>query len=658
MIPALIRKMIESPDEVVLWGDGSPTREYLYVDDCVDGLVAAAERYDGPEPVNLGTGVETSIRETAELVAEAVGFDGPITWDTSMPNGQPRRSLDASRARELFGWTAQDAAARGDRARRSRRSAPPSREQQRGARRPVTGPASRSRRSAERPTRRRGTSSSRSATIIVVQIGATIALFFSINHNGWLTYQGGDQIWLVTSGWLLGEGIVGYALTSHGWPMLLAPLTWITGSSSVQLLPLTTILQVGVLGPIATLAVYDIGARLAGRLAGLWCACAFVAAPFVAIPYFVQRYHDSWVDQFLPAGARAHAAGGLPVGRRRARLGALTVRALKAGAHREARARRDVRGRRARAQALRTRSSSAARRSPSCSRGASAMPRSSPSALVPALVALTIWKAKGLGEVPLFAQDELRLAAGAADPVVGSVTTWFDRTVNLDFDDVEAEHVEPARVHLERARRPVAPARRRARGRAAVASGRRAPPRLAARLRRRQGRRRRRDRRVGQLLAPDHARPARVRPPRRGRPAARADAHAAARGAARAARPAGARACRATVAVVACHRDRPDRRDRPLAAAHVPRPNPTAPPAFVSHEVVVDDIGVPADADVVGLDVRRTAGGNVLTWSDSTTPAPTFYRSTAPRASVPRPRLRAARRRPLRAPRRDARDDA
>ena len=104
VIPALIRKMSESPDEVLLWGDGSPTREYLYVDDCVDGLVRAAERYDGPEPVNLGTGVETSIRETAELVAEAVGFDGRITWDTSMPNGQPRRSLDASRARELFGW--------------------------------------------------------------------------------------------------------------------------------------------------------------------------------------------------------------------------------------------------------------------------------------------------------------------------------------------------------------------------------------------------------------------------------------------------------------------------------------------------------------------------------------------------------------------------
>ena len=107
MIPALIRKMIESPDEIVLWGDGSPSREYLYVEDCAEAFLLAADRYDGPEPVNVGTGVETTIREASELVAELVGFEGRIRWDTSMPNGQPRRSLDASRAKELFGWQAQ-----------------------------------------------------------------------------------------------------------------------------------------------------------------------------------------------------------------------------------------------------------------------------------------------------------------------------------------------------------------------------------------------------------------------------------------------------------------------------------------------------------------------------------------------------------------------
>ena len=106
MIPALIRKMVEAEDEVVLWGDGSPTREFLYVDDCVEGFVLAAERYDGAEPANLGAGKEISIRELAELIAEATGYDGSITWDTSKPNGQPRRSVDASRARELFGFEA------------------------------------------------------------------------------------------------------------------------------------------------------------------------------------------------------------------------------------------------------------------------------------------------------------------------------------------------------------------------------------------------------------------------------------------------------------------------------------------------------------------------------------------------------------------------
>jgi len=106
VIPDLVRKMHEKTDRVVLWGDGTPTREFLYVDDCVEGLLLAADRYDGPEPVNLGTGVETSIKELAELVAELAGFNGEIVWDDSMPNGQPRRNLDATRAAKLFGFRA------------------------------------------------------------------------------------------------------------------------------------------------------------------------------------------------------------------------------------------------------------------------------------------------------------------------------------------------------------------------------------------------------------------------------------------------------------------------------------------------------------------------------------------------------------------------
>jgi GDP-L-fucose synthase len=111
VIPALIRKMVEAQErgehEIVLWGDGSPTREFLFVEDAAEGIWLAAQRYDGSEPVNLGTGSEISIRELAELIAELIGFDGEIVWDTTKPNGQPRRKLDVSRAEELFGFRAQ-----------------------------------------------------------------------------------------------------------------------------------------------------------------------------------------------------------------------------------------------------------------------------------------------------------------------------------------------------------------------------------------------------------------------------------------------------------------------------------------------------------------------------------------------------------------------
>ena len=110
VIPALIRKMLEAQErgegEIVLWGDGSPTREFLYVEDAAEGIWLAAQRYDEPEPVNLGSGVEISIRDLAQTVAELTGFSGEIVWDATKPNGQPRRQLDVSRAEELFGFRA------------------------------------------------------------------------------------------------------------------------------------------------------------------------------------------------------------------------------------------------------------------------------------------------------------------------------------------------------------------------------------------------------------------------------------------------------------------------------------------------------------------------------------------------------------------------
>jgi GDP-L-fucose synthase len=110
VIPALIRKCLQAVErgeqEIVCWGDGSPTREFLYVEDCAEAITLAVERFDGNEPVNIGAGFEISIQQLAELIAELTGFTGKLVWDITKPNGQPRRCLDTSRAAELFGFRA------------------------------------------------------------------------------------------------------------------------------------------------------------------------------------------------------------------------------------------------------------------------------------------------------------------------------------------------------------------------------------------------------------------------------------------------------------------------------------------------------------------------------------------------------------------------
>jgi GDP-L-fucose synthase len=110
VIPALIRKCVEAKEEgraeVVLWGDGSPTREFIFARDAAEGILLAAEHYDASDPVNLGSGREISIRDLAALIARLTGFAGRFVWDTNQPNGQPRRALDTSKAEALFGFRA------------------------------------------------------------------------------------------------------------------------------------------------------------------------------------------------------------------------------------------------------------------------------------------------------------------------------------------------------------------------------------------------------------------------------------------------------------------------------------------------------------------------------------------------------------------------
>jgi GDP-L-fucose synthase len=111
VIPALIKKCVEAKEhgenQIVVWGDGSPTREFLYVEDAAEGILLASEKYNRSDPVNLGSGFEISIKDLVELIARLTGFEGRLVWDTSKPNGQPRRGLDTTRAKEYFGFEAQ-----------------------------------------------------------------------------------------------------------------------------------------------------------------------------------------------------------------------------------------------------------------------------------------------------------------------------------------------------------------------------------------------------------------------------------------------------------------------------------------------------------------------------------------------------------------------
>ncbi|HEY7380839.1 MAG TPA: hypothetical protein VH572_06480 [Gaiella sp.] len=272
------------------------------------------------------------------------------------------------------------------------------------------------------------------ATIVGAQVALTAVLFFSVDHNGWLTYQGGDQIWLATTGWELGRGVLAYPLVGYGWPLVLAPLTWITGASSIQLLPLTTILQVGLLAPIATFAVYDIGTRLYGRVAGLWCAAAWVAAPFVALPLFVDRYQERWAEQVLVQGLGLTQLADFPSMVAVLVAAAFVVRSLEAGAFREAALAGTLAGFAAGMKPANylflvgpVAAYVLARR---WREGAVFAV-----ALVPATVALMIWKERGLGTVPLFAAGAVHVAAGSL-PQLPLADSIFDK-IPLDLDHWE-----------------------------------------------------------------------------------------------------------------------------------------------------------------------------------------------------------------------------
>ena len=266
--------------------------------------------------------------------------------------------------------------------------------------------------------------------LLGAQIGATVVLALTVTHNGWVYFQGGDQIVNTTTGWLLGRLELPPTEVGYVWPLVQAPITWFTGATYVQILPWLVAVNVLVLGPIALLSIYGIAAQIGGRLVGYWAALLWVVAPFAAIPLFADRYHEKWVEHFLPqalgltampdypsmvlvlaaaffvvrsleqnrfldailAGLLVGAAGGLKPPNYLFVLGAVLAYPL---------ARRWREG---------------------VAFGL---------AIVPSLLLLAFWKWSGFGELPVLALEQARLAAGATRV---ALDLDLDRYVELDID--------------------------------------------------------------------------------------------------------------------------------------------------------------------------------------------------------------------------------
>ena len=268
------------------------------------------------------------------------------------------------------------------------------------------------------------------ATLAAAQIAATLVLAARVEHNGWVYFQGGDQIWFTSTGWLLGTFQLAPTEASYLWPSVQAPITWLTGSTYVQALPALVVLNVLVLGPIALLCVYGIASHIGGRLLGYWAALLWVLAPYAVIPLFVDRYHEKWTEQFLPQATGLTAMADFPS--MVVVLAAADFLTRSLSPHRVTDA----------ALAGLLLGAAGGLKPPNLLVGfgaALAYPLARRwreavvfgGAAVVGLLMLAFWKQRALGTVPLFALEEVRLAAGAA-PLALDVN--LHKYVQLDFD--------------------------------------------------------------------------------------------------------------------------------------------------------------------------------------------------------------------------------
>ena len=275
--------------------------------------------------------------------------------------------------------------------------------------------------------------------LLAAQWLAQIVFALSVHHNGFLFYQGGDQIWYYTTGWLAGHGVVPKTLISPAWSLLLAPFALIIGPGYISALPVAMLIEALVLTPIALYCVYDIGSRIAGRLIGYLAAGLWVFGPYVAIPLFKQSYHAKYVDQFLPHPLGLTMMGDFPSVVCLLAAGALLVRTYQTRRVEWAIAAGIVTG-----LAVLTKASNLiflatpvvllliGKRHREL--GAFAL------ALLPALGALALWKYRGYGTLPAFGNGYApqRLALGTHElGVTGSVFTPYHKYANIDWSHLQ-----------------------------------------------------------------------------------------------------------------------------------------------------------------------------------------------------------------------------
>ena len=266
--------------------------------------------------------------------------------------------------------------------------------------------------------------------LLVVHWLALVVFAIRVHHNGWLFYQGGDQIWYWTTSWLMGHGSITVPTVSQGWAMLLVPFAWIGGPGFLGGLPGPLLLQALVVAPIALWCVWELGARIGGRVIGYWAAAIWTLGPYVAIPLFVERYHEKYVDQFLP----------LPLGLTGMAdytgtvcLLVSAVFTLRAIENRDP-ATVAVAGLAAGFAVVVKPSNLIFLAAPAIALLAARRWREllvGVAALAPAVLAIAVWKYRGYGYLPAFAYQEAHVALGP-----DSLTAPYDKYVDINWGNI------------------------------------------------------------------------------------------------------------------------------------------------------------------------------------------------------------------------------